>query len=95
MTFSAREATFFQGYGLTETSPISTFTPNGLQNYGTIGWPVPNVEMKVVSLDDPTYKGIAPNETGEILIRGPNIMKGYLKNDEATQNMITADGWLR
>lgn len=51
--------------------------------------------MKIVSLDDPTYKGQAANETGELWVRGPNVMKGYFKNDEATKATITEDGWLR
>lgn len=70
-------------------------TPNGWKDYSTIGWPVSNVEMKIVSLDDPTFKGIAPNLTGELWSRGPHIMKGYYKNDEATKETITADGWIR
>lgn len=93
--FRATNAEFVQGYGLTETSPLCTITPNGFKNYGTIGWPVSNVEMKIVSLDDHTYKGQAVNKTGELWARGPNIMKGYFKNDDATKATITADGWLR
>lgn len=51
--------------------------------------------MKISNLDDPTFEGVASNLTGELLVRGPNIMKGYFKNDNATKEMITADGWLR
>lgn len=81
---------------MTETSPITTVTPQGLHNnYSTIGWPVPNVEVKIASVDDPNFKGLKANETGELLVRGPNIMKGYYKNDEATRATITEDGWLR
>lgn len=94
-SFSATNAEFVQGYGLTETSPICTLTPNALENYRTIGWPVSNIEMKIVNLDDPTHKGQAVNESGELWTRGPNIMKGYYKNDEANKGTITADGWLR
>lgn len=89
------KASFFQGYGLTETSPIATIEPLGLNNYATIGWPVSNTEMKISSLDDENFKGLAPNEIGEIFIHGPNVMKGYFKNDEATKEMITEDEWLR
>lgn len=81
---------------MTETSPIATLTPNGLHNYGTIGWPISNVQAKIVDVDDPTVqKGLDAHKSGELQIRGPNIMKGYFKNEEATQEMITPDGWLR
>lgn len=88
-------AEFFQGYGLTETSPIATLKPKGIDNYATIGWPISNVEMKIASIDDPKLIGLDVRQSGEILIRGPNVMKGYFKNDEATKAMITEDGWLR
>lgn len=74
---------------------MCTLTPYGLKNYGTIGWPVSNSEMKIASLDDPQGKGLAANETGELWARGPNVMAGYYKNEKATKEMLTADGWLR
>lgn len=80
---------------MTETSPIATLTPQGLENYATVGWPISNVEMKIVNLDDPNTKGLAANETGELWVRGPNVMKGYFGNEEATKGMITEDKWLR
>lgn len=95
MIFSAPKATFFQGYGLTETSPICTITPNGLENYGTVGWPISNVSMKIVGLDGSSANGLAPNEVGELWAHGPNVLKGYYKNEEATKNTITEDKWLR
>lgn len=60
-----------------------------------MGWPISNVEMKISRLDDPSFKGLGVNETGELLVRGPNIMKGYFRNNEATSAMITEDNWLR
>lgn len=51
--------------------------------------------MKIVGLDDSNSKGLAANETGELWVRGPNVMKGYFKNEEATKGMINEDGWLR
>lgn len=51
--------------------------------------------MKISNLDDPNFKGLAANETGELLVRGPNVMKGYFKNEEATKAMITEEKWLR
>lgn len=51
--------------------------------------------MKIAALDDPSYKGLAPNQTGEVLARGLNVMKGYYKNHKATKTMITEGNWLR
>lgn len=69
--------------------------PVGLNNYGTIGWPISNVEAKVVDVDDPTGTGLDAKQTGELWFRGPNLMLGYFKNEAATKEMITKDGWLR
>lgn len=93
--FRAVNAEFFQGYGLTETSPIATISPKGTTNYATVGWTGSNCQSKVVAVDDPTLKGVDTNVLGELFIRGPNIMLGYFLNDEATRAMITPDGWLR
>lgn len=73
---------------MTETSPLATLTPQSLTNYSTIGCPIAN-------LDDADFKGLPTGESGELWIRGPNVMRGYFKNEEATKSMITADGWLR
>lgn len=48
-----------------------------------------------MAVDDQTFKGVDVNVSGELWIRGPNVMKGYYQNDEATKATITADGWLR
>lgn len=72
-----------------------SIAPQGIPNYATIGWPIPNVEMKIAKPDDPSYKGLAANQTGEVLARGPNVMKGYYKNVEATKSMIVDGNWLR
>lgn len=85
----------FQAYGLTETSPLSTIMPLGHNNYGTIGWPVSNIEGKIVCVDDENGIGLDANETGELWFRGPNVMLGYFKNAAATEKTITKDGWLR
>lgn len=74
-----------EGYGLTETSAVSTLTSPDIPNPGSAGKPLPGVEVKVYNPDD--------SGTGEICLRGPNIMKGYYKNEEATNEMIK-DGWL-
>lgn len=78
---------FLQGYGLTETSPVLTVNPPEKPKHDSIGVPIPGAELKI---DDPDANGI-----GEILARGPMIMKGYYKNKEATREVMTGDGWFR
>ena len=74
-----------EGYGLTETSAVSTLTSPDIPNPGSAGKPLPGVEIRI---DNPGESG-----TGEILIKGPNIMRGYYKNESAT-NEIIKKGWL-
>lgn len=85
-----------QAYGMTELSPGTHVVP--LAHLcdappGTVGRLIAGTEMRIVSLDDPG-KDLGPGERGEILIRGPQIMKGYLGHPDATTAMIDADGWL-
>lgn len=91
----------FQGYGMTELSPVSHTTPSpGLYPpgvtlpvpKGSVGYALPNTECRV--LHPETGQEVAPNEPGELCIRGPQVMKGYLNNPEATANTIDAEGWL-
>ncbi|CAN5589721.1 AMP-binding protein [soil metagenome] len=83
-----------QGYGLTETSPVTHLTPDaGPNKPGSIGPPLPNTSCRVV--DPATNKDVASGETGEIWVRGPQVMKGYLDDPEATTATVDADGWLR
>lgn len=77
------------------TEGFVTLNSIELKNYGTVGFCLPNTEIKVTKVDDPSFKGCGPNEEGEILARGPSNMKGYYKNDAATKSTITNDGWLR
>jgi len=82
----------FEGYGLTECSPVVTLNPPGAVKLGTVGLAVPETELKVVDEDG---KMLSAGESGELLIRGPQVMKGYWNNPEATAEAIDADGWFK
>ncbi|MFH9549290.1 4-coumarate--CoA ligase family protein [Streptomyces sp. NPDC017435] len=85
-----------QAYGMTELSPGTHVVPLDSMREapaGTVGKLIAGTEMRIVSLDDPD-KNLGVGEAGEILIRGPQIMKGYLGRPDATADMIDADGWL-
>jgi len=87
--FSAAKIKIREGYGMTETSPIislNRFEP-GLNKFGTVGIPVPGVQVKI---DAPSY-----GEEGEILVKGPNVMQGYYKQQGLTSEVFTPDGWLK
>ena len=73
-----------QGYGLTETSPVLAAETEKTIRYGSIGYPMPDVEIKI---DNPNEEGI-----GEIIAKGPNVMLGYYEDEEAT-NEVIIDGW--
>ncbi|MGK2956098.1 MAG: long-chain-fatty-acid--CoA ligase [Solirubrobacterales bacterium] len=80
-----------EGYGLSETSPVATFGRLDMeQKPGTIGVPIEGVEIRLID-DDGNVVGVG--EKGEIQIKGPNVMKGYWDNPEATANAIDSDGW--
>lgn len=73
-----------QGYGLTEASPVLAAESINIIKYGSIGYPLPSVEIKI---DKPNQEGI-----GEIIAKGPNIMLGYYEDEEATKECLI-DGW--
>ncbi|HEX5707959.1 MAG TPA: 4-coumarate--CoA ligase family protein [Pyrinomonadaceae bacterium] len=81
-----------QGYGMTETSPVTHLSQQGGDKHGSVGLCVSNTECKVVSLE--TGAQLGPGEEGELCIRGPQVMKGYLNRPDATAATIDADGWL-
>jgi acyl-CoA synthetase (AMP-forming)/AMP-acid ligase II len=83
-----------QGYGLTETSPVVSTTPvdPARRRGGSAGLLIPNTECKV--MDPASGAELGPGELGEVWIRGPQVMAGYLNNKEATAAMLDADGWL-
>ncbi|MFP4229296.1 MAG: AMP-dependent synthetase/ligase, partial [Salinivenus sp.] len=78
--FAAAGITLLQGYGLTETSPVIAFTRPQRNKPGTVGEPLPGVEVQIA--DD-----------GEILTRGPHVMKGYYKQPDQTDEVLTDEGW--
>jgi len=80
-----------QGYGMTELSPISHATAGEDSKAGSSGITVPNTECRIV---DPDGNDMGPDEEGELWVRGPQVMKGYLNNAEATAATIDSDGWL-
>jgi len=86
--------TILEGYGLSETSPVASFSPSGQPaRPGSIGMPIPGVEMKLID-DDWNEVEDGPDAVGEIAIKGHNIMKGYYNRPEATDEAIQ-DGWFR
>ncbi len=85
-----------EGYGLTECSAVSHLNPLGRPKIGSFGVPVPNVTAALVNHE--TGEFVAPGEIGELIINGPNIMKGYLNRPADTQqSLVEIDGktWLR
>jgi len=85
-----------QGYGLTEASPVTHINPIEAPKPGVVGIPLPNTSVKVVKINDPTVDAV--DEPGELLLRGPQVMKGYYRNPEETTKMfvkINGCSWLR
>jgi acyl-CoA synthetase (AMP-forming)/AMP-acid ligase II len=83
-----------QGYGMTETSPVTHSSPSSPEQtkFGSVGVPAPNTECKILDLT--TGDALGPRQEGELCVRGPQIMKGYLNRAEATAQTIDSDGWL-
>ena len=81
-----------QGYGMTELSPVSHCTPEGQFRPGTSGVTISNTEIRIV--DPETGTDLDVGGRGELLVRGPQVMKGYLNNPDATAETLDADGWL-
>jgi acyl-CoA synthetase (AMP-forming)/AMP-acid ligase II len=82
-----------QGYGMTESSPITNVNPMDSPRDGTVGPPCSDTLEKVVSLE--TGEELPPGEIGELLVYGPQVMQGYWNNPDATKETLTPDGWLR
>ncbi len=81
-----------QGYGLTESSPVTHSTPEGIHNPSSVGKAISNTETRIV--DPATGEDAAMGSDGEIWVRGPQVMKGYLNNPEATAVTVDDEGWL-
>ena len=78
--------TMYQGYGLTESSPVIAAEDDKYRRLGSIGKAFPSLDVKI---EDPNEEGV-----GELLAKGPSIMLGYYNNEEATKETLTEDGWL-
>jgi len=83
--FQAMGFELCEGYGLTECAPIATANPLGAARKGSVGIPLPGVEVDIVNKDE---RGV-----GEVVVRGPNVTPGYFNNPEATRRVLR-DGWL-
>jgi long-chain acyl-CoA synthetase len=81
-----------EGYGLTETSPLTHANPIHRAKPGSIGVPLPDTDARIVDLT--TGADVVPGESGELLIRGPQVMRGYWQRDEETARAL-AGGWFR
>ena len=81
-----------EGYGLTETSPVASVNPIENIQLGTIGIPVPSTQFKVI---DDEGNDLPHGSIGELCIKGPQVMKGYWQRQEATDEVIDADGWFK
>lgn len=81
-----------EGYGMTETSPVATVNPIDAVQLGTIGIPVPSTLCKII---DEEGNELPFGERGELCVKGPQVMKGYWQREEATAEILDAEGWLK
>lgn len=82
-----------EAYGLTETSPAVCINPVNMTEFnGSIGLPIPSTEVSIRGDND---EELGFNQAGELLVRGPQVMRGYWNQDEETNRVLTEDGWLR
>ena len=81
-----------QGYGMTEASPVTHLSAPGRNKPGSVGLCVPNMECRLVSVE--TGEEVGAGERGEVHVRGPQVMKGYLGRPEASAETVDAEGWL-
>jgi len=81
-----------EGYGLSETAPVVTFNLPGQTLIGSIGSAVPGTEIKLLDESD---KEVVPGVAGELAVRGPQVMQGYWRSDNATAEVMTTDGYFK
>jgi long-chain acyl-CoA synthetase len=81
-----------EGYGLTEASPVVTSATGSIAPRGSVGSPLPGVEVRLVDADG---TDALIGDAGELWVRGPNVFRGYWQEPEATSSALTPDGWLR
>ena len=100
--FAAAGMRICEGYGLTETSPVMTINPRGKERYGTVGLVIPEVTVGIQRVEDNKiiaqlsgnqYPSSLYSQEGEILCKGPNVMKGYWGKKKETAEVIDKDGW--
>jgi acyl-CoA synthetase (AMP-forming)/AMP-acid ligase II len=87
------DCTIVQGYGMTELSPVCHLVPSTAPKTGSVGLTVAGTTCRIVNIE--TGEDMDLGEEGEIWVKGPQVMKGYLNNPEATRQMIDEDGWLK
>ncbi len=86
-------AVIVEGFGMTESSPVTHINPfGGQRKVGSIGIPIPDTEARIVDLNDPA-KEMPVGETGELVVRGPQVMQGYWQREDATAETLV-NGWL-
>lgn len=81
-----------EGYGLSETAPVAAFNQAGNEQYGTVGLPIDGTDIAILA-EDGSHQ--PDGETGEIAVRGPQVMAGYWQRPEATAEVMTADGYFK
>ncbi len=82
----------FEGYGLTETSPVVCINPPGAIQHGTVGLPMPDTECQVI---DDEGQPLPRGEPGELCVRGPQVMKGYWNRPDETREVLDDEGWFK
>ncbi|ODN72837.1 hypothetical protein, variant [Cryptococcus amylolentus CBS 6039] len=87
--------TMIQGYGLTESTAMAAILNPGWMQFGAVGGPVPAAEVKLVDAPEAGYLSTNDPPTGEILVRGPAIFRGYYKRPDLDKEAFTEDGWFR
>jgi len=82
----------YEGYGLTEASPVVSINPGTNNQLGTIGLPLPLTQVRIIDDND---RELGVNEPGELCVKGPQVMLGYWQRPDETAQVLSADGWLR